>query len=284
MSMDKSILQPSVTLTHNEAEEYRAYKRQKKVTEINLAMRRSESVLRENDSDARLKEQAKRLRQAAVRMTPCDLLAKGEGWRKSGVKLDCLIGGNGETFARAKAYEAKLARKSGATEITLTLTPSLLACGRYQELKRELKRVRKAAKRLVLKARVERSYPASTLSRLAKLCSDTGMQYLSLPYFDGCERLQTELTRGCLLEVSGVETLSLFQRMTGAGVGRILTTHAWDIYTEWMQETERPPVAPAKAPPAPTLPPVRPVLPLPRTPESETNYRCRLEGSELKFL
>ena len=141
----------NVTLTQKEAEEYCAYKRQKKISEIMMAMRRTESELSLNESAVKLCEQAMRLRQAAIKMTPSDLVARGEVFIKSGVRVDCIIGGKGETFASVKAFEAKKAVKAGAKELTLVLTPSLILSCRYTELRREIKRVRKAAKKTILR-------------------------------------------------------------------------------------------------------------------------------------
>ncbi len=227
-----------VTLTHKEAEEYCAYKRQKKISEITAAMRRSESVMTGNENPLTLFERATRLRQAAVRMNPVETVQKGAGLKYGLVKIDCVVGGNGETLPKVKAYEIKQALKAGAREITCLLTPSLVATSRYTELKKELKRFRQAAGKAVLKARVERTYPQATLTRLARICAEGGANYFSLPYFDGCECLLPELGAGCLLEVSGVETLAAFKRTAGAGMGRVLTTHAWEIYSEWLKEAD----------------------------------------------
>ncbi len=201
-------------------------------------MRRSESHLQNAESAVKLFERSARLRQVSVRMTPSELTARGEIFKKGPMKIDCIVGGNGETFPKVKAYEAKCALRAGAKEITLLLSPSLIAVSRYRELRKEICRVRRAVGRAPLKVRLERSYPQATLSRLARLCGETGVNYLSLPYFDGCQHLQAELFGGCALEVSGVETLSQFQKMAGAGVGRIVTTRAWEIYAEWLREAE----------------------------------------------
>ncbi len=228
----------SITLTPKEAEEYCAYKRQKKLSEITAAMRRAESILTANDVAATVCQQAIRLRELAVRVLPTDIGTRCESFFKSPVGLDCVVGGVGESFSKAKAYEVGLARRAGAKEITLLLTPSLIAASRYTDLKKELRRARRAAKKAVLKARVERTYPQATLIRLARLSAECGAQYFSFPYFDGCECLQAELSGGCLLETSGVETLADFKKTVGAGMGRILTHHAWEIYTEWLKEVE----------------------------------------------
>jgi deoxyribose-phosphate aldolase len=229
---------PKITLTRKEAEEYCAYKRQKKIAEIMEALRRSESELTPNDSAVKLGEQALRLRQAAVKMTPREMISRGEGIRKLGIKVDCIVGGNGETFASVKAFEAKKAIKEGAGEITLILTPSLIANCRYTELRKEIKEVRKATKRTLLKARVERNYPQATLERLIRICTELGVEYFSLPYFIGCERLQPSFAKGCLLEISGVNSLALFKEMARAGMRRMIVKGAWELYAEWLKEVE----------------------------------------------
>jgi hypothetical protein len=78
----------------------------------------------------------------------------------------------------------------------------------------------------------------ATLERLTHICCEAGVSYFSLPYFNGCERLQTLCKGGCLLEVSGVETLPVFKEMAGAGIGRILIKRAWELYSEWLKEVE----------------------------------------------
>lgn len=269
--------QSGVTISQREAEEYCAYKRQKKVSEITSAMRRSESLLRENESGVRICERASRLRQISVRMTPSDILQKGEIFKKSPVKIDCIIGGNGETFPKVKAYEAKRAVRAGAKELTLILSPSLIVNCRYNDLRKEIKRVQRAAGRLPLKVRVEKVYSQATLSRLARLCSELGVYYFSLPYFEGCPRLKMDLSLGCLLEVSGVENLADFKKMVGAGIGRIVTSHAWEIYEEWLKEVEKIGLEQEKLPSA---------LPSENTPEqgvkgSEGNLQTTLPTSDM---
>ncbi len=238
--MERNIQQSSsVTLSPKEAEEYCAYKRQKKMNEIMSAMRRAESVLTGSEDVVRTCERAARLKQSALRMTPTDLEHWGDAVRRYPVKIDCVIGGDGETLAKVKAYEVKRVLRMGARELTLRLTPSLVACSRYTLLKKELRRIRRAAGKTILKVRVEKTLPHATLSRLLRIACEGGAQYFSLPYFEGCERLQTELVGGCQLEVSGVNTLPVFQKMAGAGIGRIVTSHAWDIYCAWVKEAEK---------------------------------------------
>ena len=274
-----------VTLTRSEAEEYCVYKRQRKISEIMSAMRRTESELSQGDSAVKLCEQALRLRQASIRLTPSELLMRGENFIKNGVAVDCIVGGNGETFPCVKAYEAKKAVRAGAKEITLIITPSHILNCRYGELKREIKKVRRAVKRAVLKVRVEKNCPQSAMEKLAKIASEQGAQYFSVPYFIGCEHLQNALLGGCLLEVSGIDSLALFKQMTGAGIGRIVIERAWERYSEWLKEVEeitvekecRLPLSGEETKKKETA--LSPIL---RATEEKTH--ARLEGSDLKFI
>ncbi len=225
-----------VLLTRREAEEYCQYKRQKKLAEITSALRRTESLLTEEGSALRIAENALRLKQASARLTPRDMVRRGEYFRAQGVAMDCLIGGTGETFVRVKIYEGKCALRAGAKELTVRLTPSLIASNQFQDLRKELKRIRRALGKAVLKARIEEIYPYPVLSRLAKLCSEVKMQYFSIPYFEGCEKVLIDLSGGCQLEVSGVETLPDLKKTTGAGMGRTVSTRAFELYREWLDE------------------------------------------------
>ncbi len=307
-----------VTITQKEAQEYCAYKRQKKTAEITSAMASSEGTFGEEDNVERVCERAVRLRQASVRMTPVALEQKGGVFLRNGIKIDCIIGGNGETFVKAKAYEAKRALRLGAKELTLVLTPSYAAAGRYVEIRKELRRMRRAAGKAILKVRLERSYPSATLSRLLRTCAEMRIDYLSVPYYTGCERLQAELTGGCKLEVSGIDSVELFKKTIGAGIRRVVCSNAWDIYTEWLKEVDKitlqtPTVAPSaplsasgvkEANPVATSPSATPSKATPPTAlatkttaltilspapqggreSSETDYRCRVEGTRLKFF
>jgi hypothetical protein len=70
------------------------------------------------------------------------------------------------------------------------------------------------------------------------MCSEVGVSYFSLPYFNGCEHLQTLCKGGCLLELSGVDSLALFKEMARAGMGRMIVKRAWELYGEWLKEVE----------------------------------------------
>ena len=228
-----------VLITAREAVEYREYKRQKKRAEILAAISTSEGILSGADDAKQIADRAVRLRQAAVRMSIERLLQQYETFFRNGVKIDCVIGGDGETLTKVKVYEAKKAARLHAKEITLRLSPYMVENCRYAEIRKEVKRLRRALSKLTLKVSVEKNYPTATLSHVARICSESGANYFSVPYFEHCERVRVDLSGGCKLQVVGVETLEEFQRLTNAGVGRIVTDRAWEIYTEWLREVEK---------------------------------------------
>lgn len=300
-------------LSPTDAIEYRAYKKQKKLGEISLAMSRSGVSIGIGDDAQRVCERAVRIRQAAVQAPLTRLLSVREYLTRNRVKMDCVVGGVGETLTKVKTYEVKLARKYGAAEVTVAVTPSLMSACRYTEVKRELKKIRRAAKHMAVKVQIDKKYPFTAISRVARICCEVGVQYVCVPYFAGCEKLRYDLACGCLLEISGVKTLDEYKRLTGAGVGRIVTERPWEIYTEWLKETEKleigtvptalseekkeqktevekkenktneKPSANTTEPPVTVGQGEKPVELLSK-PKSDNDYRCRLEGTELKFL
>lgn len=265
-----------VRISQREAEEYRAYKRQKKVAEIMSAIARSASPIDMKDDIKKLVDRASRFRQAAVKVTPVVFAQVQRELLKSRVGLDCIVGGNGETTAKVKAYEAKLAVKAGARELTLVLSSSHIFTGRYGEIRKEIQRIKRVGKRTKIKVWIDKKYPYPTVARIARLASEMGVDYVGVPYFFGCERLRYDLLRTCGLEVSEVETLDDFKKMAGAGVERIVTTRVLEIYTEWMKEAETLSVE--------MQPPVKALLPAPAAESEKSGKTEKTPASELKFV
>ena len=98
-------------LSETDAEEYYAYKKQKRIAQIMSALARSEGILDGKDDIQRVAERAARIHQAAVRVTPTYFTLAKEYLSRGNVRVDCVIGGNGETVTKVKEYEAKLMRK-----------------------------------------------------------------------------------------------------------------------------------------------------------------------------
>lgn len=299
-------------LSERDAEDFRNYKRQKKVSEIMMSIARSEGSLLSGADTRRTCERAARLRQAAVKM-PLSRLAQARAYLAgSGVRVDCVVGGTGQTLTKVKAYEARVALKNRADEITLLISADALVEGRYGEIRRELKKLSRVVGKKTFKVCVEKELPPVSLSRLAKIASEAHVNYVSVPYFEGCERLRMDLRGGCQLEIFGVHTLQQYRKIAGAGTGRIVTDKIWDIYTEWMKEVEKisfPPKAEPTGQPKPTdeeksknerekqekqaetteKTPATPsyggtIAPTAVKSNPETDYRCCLDGTSLKFL
>ena len=226
-------------LSETDAAEYYAYKKQKKIAQIMDALARSEGVLDGKEDMQRVVERAARIHQAALRVTPTSFALAQEYLSRGNVHVDCLIGGNGETLTKVKMYEARLMRKLGAKELTVAVTPSWLDGCRYAEIKKELRRFMRTAKNVGVKVWMSGQYPYATIARVGRIASEVGARYFSIPYFTGCERLRYDLFGGCKLEVVGVDNLSDFKKMIGAGVGRIVTAYGFDMYTQWMKEAEQ---------------------------------------------
>lgn len=229
-----------VMISERDAEEFRAYKRQRKLDEIMRGIAKSQSSLLGGEDVQRVCERAVRLNQPAVRLPASKLYSAKYYIADRPIKMDCVVGGNGETVTKVKVFEAKWALRKKAKEITLMLTPSWLDCCRYNEIRKEIKAVQRVIKRASLKIRVDRVYSQTALSRLARLASELKVQFLSVPYFEGCARLRLDLTGSCKLEVSGVEDLDTYKKLLQAGVSRIATDHAWEMYSAWMREACEP--------------------------------------------
>ncbi len=305
ISTKETETQKSVVLSYKDAEEYRSYKRRKKLSEITNAISASGASLFTGQEVQKVCERAIRFKQASVRLPITKLSQANYYLTGSRVKIDCVIGGAGETLAKVKAYEGKLAVRRGAKEITLVVTPSLLDSCRYSEIRKEIKRVKRSVKKACLKVRVESVLAFAVLSRVARLACEVGANYFSVPYFLGCERLKMDMSRGCGLEVTGVEKTEDFQRLIQAGASRIVTDRADEIYAQWLKSAEEetreifeqkeqkekkeekkentgssPMQSNATA--TPEEPSVSPLCAPTGNPETE--YCCRLVGNSLEFL
>ena len=228
----------TLRISQREAEEFCAYKRQKKLAEINAAISRAELGFEGNTDAQALCATMEKFRLASVKMPLTTLSLYGAYFMRRGVTCDCIVGGTGETLTDVKAYEAKLALRYKAKEISLILAPSAVRGARYVEIRKELKKLRRITRRVYLKVCLDGSCPYALLSRLARICAEEHIDYISVPYFTGCEKLRADLFGGCLMEVSGVENLPDYKKMIGAGVSRILTTRVSSIRAEWMREVD----------------------------------------------
>lgn len=105
---------------------------------------------------------------------------------------------------------------------------------------------------------------------MGRFAADCGAKYLTVEFFPDCGRLKRDLHDSCMLEVTGVETAADYKALVAAGVERIGTSHAEEIYAELMKEAENCSFAVPFAEPVTVLPqsgatppsaPVAPVVP-----------------------
>ena len=231
-----------IVLSPNEAEEYCEFKRQKRIAEVAAELAKSELYAAERDMGIgdlkKIADSAKRVKSAAVRVNPVHVPAMKNLLGASGVFIDCLVGGTGETLVKAKGYEAKLAVRSGAKEITLILCYSAIKSGRTGDTKREIKRVCRAARKAVVKVAADKTLTYAEILRLGQMAADCGAKFLTVEFFPDCGRLKRDLHDSCMLEVTGVETAGDYKTLITAGAERIGTSHAEEIYAELMKEAE----------------------------------------------
>lgn len=285
-------------LSPKDAEEFRAYKRKKKIDEIMSAMSKSESSLLSGDDVPKVCERALRLKQAAVKTTVSYLAQVRALLKNSRVKADVLVGGFGETLTRVKVYEARLALRMQAKELTFVPSSLSLSHCRFEEVRRELRVFRRASGKTTMKVYVDGSFSPTTLSRVARIAGEVGAEYFCVPYYAGCERLRYELTGGCKLEVCAVETAETCKRLLANGVGRITTERIWEIYNEWMKEADKLPEYQPIVPRTGQISDDEEIekldcaeMPSEELPSGETvkigdaaTLRCGTDGSDLKFL
>ena len=244
-----------VFLSASEAEEYRAFKRQKRIREVETSFLKSEvSALSRGEGVSSLRfsvESAKRLNAFAVKVNPTGVALAKRLLSGSKTSVDCVVGGTGESFLKTKVFETKLARKSGAKEISLR--PSLFAIknGRFSEVKKEIKKVQKAAKKSTVKVIAERALCYNEILVLGKILSVLKGKFLSVEYFEGCEKLKRDLLDGCMLEVTGVKDAEVYRRLVSAGVERVVSDRAEELYHKLLDRAKERPVLEFEPPKAP---------------------------------
>lgn len=146
-------------LTREEAAEFLEFRRERRETEVSFTLAKLviDASRREVDRGKLQKacEGAVRLRVSGVLVCPLNVAAAKKFLKRQEIPIVCLVGGTGESLIAVKKNEAKRALKQGAEEIRLIPSYSRLAAGEFSYLKREIKRLRSAAKRAALTLSLE---------------------------------------------------------------------------------------------------------------------------------
>lgn len=228
-----------LVLSPDEAEEYCAYKRQKRVEEVRAALMKTEMQIGTLSIPElrRVCDEAKKVKCRAVRLPSGYIDGARTHLCESGTHIDCEVGTGGESAVKCKLYEGKYALRHGAKELTLVLSPSMIKNGRWWEIKREIKKFSTLKKRATLKLTAG-SQPTSELIKIAGILSAYGIKFLSVPFFVGVDGLKGELKDRCMLEVTDVESSTDFKTLILAGVERIVTPCPELIFSELIKEAE----------------------------------------------
>ena len=228
-------------LSEAEAAEFEEFQRVRREAEAALTLKKIivDASKRETDRNALNSAcaTAKRLGAFAVAVSPVNVSAARRRLGGSESKISCIVGGTGESILPIKKKEAKRAYSQGAEEIRLIPCYSALFSGNTAYLKREVKKVRRAAKkcRLVLslddhaltKEDIERGLVAAAEGR-ADAVSVRGESELAL--------MAIRFSSGRLgVVTSGVENAEQMRLLMRAGVEYVLTGNGEEISREMYQ-------------------------------------------------
>ena len=146
-------------LSAAEAVEYGEFKRTRREAEISVTLHKLtvDASRRETDRFA-LKtacESARKLFAYGVLVSPVHVGAAKKYLAGSETYVICLVGGTGETIVPVKRLEAKKAISQGAREIRLVLCYSALRAANASYLRREIKKLKRAARKVPLVVSLE---------------------------------------------------------------------------------------------------------------------------------
>lgn len=235
----------SIVLSPAEAEEYCVFKRQKRVEEVLVSLKKTVLAPEKDLSFGEIKkcaETARASRSIAVRVPPNKVAFTRNALAGSGVLTDCLVGGNGETTAQVKRYETKRAVRDGAGRITLILSSAAVKAGRFGEVKKDVKKVCRAAKKrpvtVALYNDFSKTAGVAEWKKLAAISADCGAKYISVPFYRGAAELRAYLKDTCMMEVTGVNNSADFKSLVASGVECLGVSGLENIRAELLYEAE----------------------------------------------
>lgn len=233
---------PLRVLSAAEEAEFREFLRTKREAEIALTLRRLVLDLTGECDRFALKagvERAVLLGAWGVLVPPIAVPAVKKCLAGRGPHILALVGGTGETFPSVKKLEAKRAIRQGAEEVVLAVSAYSLKNGLGQNLRREFRAVRRAARNrtfsvLLADRRLSREEVVFGLKEAAAAGADGA--YLSAE----AELLEAaNETCGLFLGAAGVENAEQLALLYSAGAGRAVTAEAERIADELRLRAER---------------------------------------------
>ena len=225
-------------LSAAEAAEFNEFRRARRETELLFTLSRLviDASRRETDEAAlrRACEEAGKFNASGVLVSPINVVAARRQLKRSGQRICCLVGGTGESLMIIKKQEAKRALRQGAKEVRLVLCYSKLTGGGYSYLKREVRRVRRCAKKGTLVVSLEDhslgeeeialGVRAAVAGRADAVCGRGETVLVLRAVKEGGSKLG--------VEVSGVENAEQLRLLVKAGAVRATTGKGEQIAEE----------------------------------------------------
>ncbi len=146
-------------LSAAEAAEYGEFKRTRREAEIAVSLHKLIMDASRRETDRHMLKSAcdsvRKLYSYGVLVSPVSVAAAKRNLQDTEAYVVALVGGTGETLLPVKKYEAKKAVGQGARELRLILCYSALKAGNLGYLRREVRRVKRTARKLPLAVSLE---------------------------------------------------------------------------------------------------------------------------------
>lgn len=219
-------LSESERMSIEEAAQYEEFKRERKALEESARIRKIvvDASLRSTDRAALSRACAlvKRIGAGGILVSPVNV-APARRILGRGFPVICTVGGTGESLPAVKKTETKKAVGQGANEIRLTLSFSKLVGGDVNYLKKEIKAVKRGAKRAIVTLALDDSalteedvatgVRAAGKARAGGVCVRGALPFVLAAEKAGCMRI----------EASDVGTAEGLDSLLRVGVIRVTT-------------------------------------------------------------
>ena len=245
---DDAAQRAAATAEEAERREFEAYKQEKKLEELHRLIGMIDHTLLRQTAT---KDEIKKLCAEAAEYGFCSVCVQPVYVsacysflkRAPEVRIACVVGfPMGENKTETKVFETKRAVLDGANEIDMVICLSAVKNGNYGYVKRELKKVVKAAKGRPVKAILETSLlTRDEMLKAAAAARDGGAAFLktSTGYFGGgatvedIAALKQVAGEACSVKASGgIRTAEDVRRLAAAGADRIGTSAGKSIADE----------------------------------------------------
>lgn len=226
------------TLSEAEAAEFEEFQRTRREAEAELTLKKLQvdASKRETDRHALYAacDLAKKMGAYSVTVSPVNVSAARRRLGESQSMIACIVGGTGESIIPIKRKEAKRAMNQGARVIRLVPCYSALFGGNTGYLKREVKKVRRAAKKCTLVLSLDdRALSKEDVERGINAALDGKAHGVSVRGEIDLAILAVRLSSGRLsVEASGVENAEQMRLLLRTGAERVLTSNAEHVSEE----------------------------------------------------